>query len=187
MKGTYVERDRKKEKKKPKPEPGISKKAAAAMVAGVPAAMPVSGALIYTHLLMQKQRGCILNWLPSVGNASYEPGSTDDAHSRSAAVHAPSRHDAPTWNGPRPDAPRGPCSWSDDAWTDAPAGSVSECSSVKAVLLSLTGRVDMMIFSRRFQKIPPITSSSSQTCQRRRTSSCSPCCSTSEYQLCLFI
>uniref|UniRef100_A0A3B3X697 U1 small nuclear ribonucleoprotein A n=1 Tax=Poecilia mexicana TaxID=48701 RepID=A0A3B3X697_9TELE len=43
MKGTYVERDRKKEKKKPKPEPGVSKKAAAAMVAGVPAGMPVSG------------------------------------------------------------------------------------------------------------------------------------------------
>ncbi|MEQ2202848.1 hypothetical protein XENOCAPTIV_017802 [Xenoophorus captivus] len=45
MKGTYVERDRKKEKKKPKPESGGSKKAAAAMVGGVPAAMPVSGVL----------------------------------------------------------------------------------------------------------------------------------------------
>lgn len=42
MKGTYVERDRKKEKKKPKTaEPGGSKKGAAGM-AGVPAAMPVS-------------------------------------------------------------------------------------------------------------------------------------------------
>ncbi|XP_059420356.1 U1 small nuclear ribonucleoprotein A-like [Carassius carassius] len=40
MKGTYVERDRKKEKKKPKaPEAGAGKKASAAM-AGVPAAMP---------------------------------------------------------------------------------------------------------------------------------------------------
>lgn len=45
MKGTYVERDRKKEKKKPKTtESGGSKKAAAAAagMAGVPAAMPVS-------------------------------------------------------------------------------------------------------------------------------------------------
>lgn len=47
MKGTYVERDRKKEKKKPKvTEPGASKKGGSAapgsMVAGVPAAMPVS-------------------------------------------------------------------------------------------------------------------------------------------------
>ena len=49
MKGTYVERDRKKEKKKPKgADAGGAKKgvpgAGAAMVAGVPAAMPVSGA-----------------------------------------------------------------------------------------------------------------------------------------------
>lgn len=46
MKGTYVERDRKKEKKKPKaPEPGAGKKGGAAAtpaMAGVPAAMPVS-------------------------------------------------------------------------------------------------------------------------------------------------
>lgn len=47
MKGTYVERDRKKERtKRVKPEGGGSKKAAqaaaGAMVAGVPAAMPVS-------------------------------------------------------------------------------------------------------------------------------------------------
>lgn len=43
MKGTYVERDRKKEKKKPKPtESGGSKKAGAANMAGVPAAMSVS-------------------------------------------------------------------------------------------------------------------------------------------------
>lgn len=43
MKGTYVERDRKKEKKKPKTtESGGSKKGAAAGMAGVPAAMPVS-------------------------------------------------------------------------------------------------------------------------------------------------
>lgn len=48
MKGTFVERDRKKEKKKPtKAETAGAKKgvpgAAAPMVAGVPAAMPVSG------------------------------------------------------------------------------------------------------------------------------------------------
>lgn len=45
MKGTYVERDRKKEKKKPKgPEASSGKKNAAATtaMAGVPAAMPVS-------------------------------------------------------------------------------------------------------------------------------------------------
>lgn len=47
MKGTFVERDRKKEKKKPKgPDAGGAKKgvpgAAAPMVAGVPTAMPVS-------------------------------------------------------------------------------------------------------------------------------------------------
>lgn len=45
MKGTYVERDRKKEKKKPKAEGGGAKKGVpGAMVAGVPAAMPVSKA-----------------------------------------------------------------------------------------------------------------------------------------------
>lgn len=47
MKGTYVERDRKKEKKKIKGPDGTGPKkgvAGAAMVAGVPAAMPVSGA-----------------------------------------------------------------------------------------------------------------------------------------------
>lgn len=48
MKGTYVERDRKKEKKKPKGTDAAGAKkgvpgAAAPMVAGVPAAMPVSG------------------------------------------------------------------------------------------------------------------------------------------------
>lgn len=48
MKGTYVERDRKKEKKKIKgPESSGAKKgvpgAAAPMVAGVATAMPVSG------------------------------------------------------------------------------------------------------------------------------------------------
>lgn len=50
MKGTYVERDRKKEKKKPKTtESGGSKKAAAATgMAGVPAAMPVSLTLTLT-------------------------------------------------------------------------------------------------------------------------------------------
>lgn len=47
MKGTYVERDRKKEKKKVKGSDGAGSKkggqgAAASMVAGVPAAMPVS-------------------------------------------------------------------------------------------------------------------------------------------------
>lgn len=47
MKGTYVERDRKKEKKKIKGPDGTGPKkgvAGAAMVTGVPAAMPVSGA-----------------------------------------------------------------------------------------------------------------------------------------------
>uniref|UniRef100_H2LQ65 U1 small nuclear ribonucleoprotein A n=1 Tax=Oryzias latipes TaxID=8090 RepID=H2LQ65_ORYLA len=43
MKGTYVERERKKEKRKPKPEgTGAKKAAAAAMMAGVPTAMPVA-------------------------------------------------------------------------------------------------------------------------------------------------
>lgn len=48
MKGTYVERDRKKEKKKPKPESSGTKKGGGA--AGVPAAMAVSkaGHFIYT-------------------------------------------------------------------------------------------------------------------------------------------
>lgn len=48
MKGTYVERDRKKEKKKVKaPDSSGSKKnaAAASMVAGVPGAMAVSWAV----------------------------------------------------------------------------------------------------------------------------------------------
>lgn len=52
MKGTYVERDRKKEKKKVKGSDGAGSKkgaqgAAASMVAGVPAAMPVSVTSIY--------------------------------------------------------------------------------------------------------------------------------------------
>lgn len=51
MKGTYVERDRKKEKKKIKGSDAVGAKkgaqgAGASMVAGVPAAMPVSGALV---------------------------------------------------------------------------------------------------------------------------------------------
>lgn len=46
MKGTYVERERKKEKRKPKPEGTGAKKAAAAMMAGVPTAMPVSGSVL---------------------------------------------------------------------------------------------------------------------------------------------
>lgn len=50
MKGTYVERDRKKEKKKVKaPDSSGSKKnaqGAAAMVAGVPGGMAVSGAVV---------------------------------------------------------------------------------------------------------------------------------------------
>lgn len=50
MKGTYVERDRKKEKKKIKGADAAGSKkgvpgAAAPMVAGVPAAMPVSAAM----------------------------------------------------------------------------------------------------------------------------------------------
>lgn len=48
MKGTYVERDRKKEKKKPKPEGTGAKKAA--MVAGVPAAMAVSAKTVLSLL-----------------------------------------------------------------------------------------------------------------------------------------
>lgn len=57
MKGTYVERDRKKEKKKIKgSEGGGTKKgaqgAAGAMVAGVPAAMPVSVSDVLYSLLV---------------------------------------------------------------------------------------------------------------------------------------
>lgn len=59
MKGTYVERDRKKEKKKTKgPDAAGSKKgvpgAAAAMVAGVPAAMPVSRLNVGKRILLHK-------------------------------------------------------------------------------------------------------------------------------------
>ena len=57
MKGTYVERDRKKEKKKIKgADAGGAKKgipgAAAPMVAGVPAAMPVSRVFIVNQLVV---------------------------------------------------------------------------------------------------------------------------------------
>lgn len=53
MKGTYVERDRKKEKKIKVPDAAGAKKGvpgAAPMVAGVPAAMPVCTINIY-HIL----------------------------------------------------------------------------------------------------------------------------------------
>lgn len=56
MKGTYVERDRKKEKKKIKvpdasgPKKGVAG-GAAAMVAGVPTAMPVSEGLIWASIM----------------------------------------------------------------------------------------------------------------------------------------
>lgn len=53
MKGTYVERDRKKEKKKVKaPDSGSKKNAqAAAMAAGVPGAMAVSGYRLFKAAL----------------------------------------------------------------------------------------------------------------------------------------
>lgn len=57
MKGTYVERDRKKEKKKTKPDASGAKKgvpgAAAPMVAGVPTAMPVSRINVSNNILWQ--------------------------------------------------------------------------------------------------------------------------------------
>lgn len=62
------------------------------------------------------------------GNASYEPGSSYDAHPRPASLHAPSWHDASSRDGPWSDAPWCHTSWWNDAWadawTDAPAGNV---------------------------------------------------------------
>lgn len=71
----------------------------------------------------------LMTVLYCLGNASYEPGSTYDAHARSAALHAPSWHDASSGHGTWPDAPWCHASWPNDArtdaWTNAPAGSVS--------------------------------------------------------------
>ncbi|CAB1454657.1 unnamed protein product [Pleuronectes platessa] len=98
MKGTFVERDRKKEKKKPKvPDAAGAKKgvagAAVPMVAGVPAAMPGMPPMSQAPRMM------------------HMPGQ--------AALHAPSRHDASSRHGTWSDAPWWYASWSDDARTDA--------------------------------------------------------------------
>lgn len=58
MKGTYVERDRKKEKRKPKPAEAAGGKkgvaaAATAMGPGVPAAMPVSLSDLYQSVCLR--------------------------------------------------------------------------------------------------------------------------------------
>lgn len=137
--------------------------------------------------------------LYSLGNASYEPGSTYDAYARPAALHAPSRHDASSWDGTWSNAPWCYASRSDDAWTDAwtnaPAGVfiaiwkseeqvdiVSFCSWRLYFHLFLFD-TDYLFYPSRSQKILPITSSSSQTCPRRPTSSCCPCSSTSQSQV----
>lgn len=74
--------------------------------------------------------------LYSLGNASHEPGTAHDAHTRPTTLHAPSRHDAASWDGTWCDAPWCNASWSDDAWTDAwtnaPAGSVLPAGSRRA-------------------------------------------------------
>ena len=61
-----------------------------------------------------------------VGNASYDPGSTYDAHARPATLHAPSWHDASSGDGAWSDSTWCHTSRPDDAWTDAwsnaPAG-----------------------------------------------------------------
>lgn len=67
MKGTYVERDRKKEKKKVKaPDSSGSKKntqgAAASMVAGVPGAMAVSSGLFKVALATAVESLLGLKW-----------------------------------------------------------------------------------------------------------------------------
>lgn len=126
MKGTYVERDRKKEKKKVKaPDSSGSKKnaqgAAASMVGGVPGAMAVSSAvyvvLLWVVLSSVGIKTNMLDVLHLLGNASYEPGPSYDAHARSATLYAPAWHDAPPGDGTWSDASR--CH---DAWTNASAG-----------------------------------------------------------------
>lgn len=122
----------------------------------------------------------------SLGNASYEPSSPYDAYSRPAGLHASSRHDASPRNGAWPDPPR--CNGSDDAWPNASAGN----DFCPPVLYMFNQRWTFQVlflfcqtfaFSYRLQKIHRITSSSSPTCQRRRTSWCSPCSLTSQYWL----
>eukprot|EP00061_Rhincodon_typus_P012518 g38300.t1 len=96
MKGTYVERDRKKEKRKVKaPEPSGNKKASA----------PPSANAVPPPV--------------SVRHAHDEPGPTDDANARTTSLHAPTGDDATTWNGPWTDATRFHSSWPDDGWADA--------------------------------------------------------------------
>ena len=133
----------------------------------------------------------------SVGNASHESGSPYDAHARTAALYAPSWHDASSWDGTWSDAPWSHASWPDDArtdaWTNAPAGNACCLLAEHVFWIYLTKKLVfffLLFFSHysvmtfvfdphRLQKILPITSSSSPTCQRRRTNSCCPCSSTS--------
>lgn len=128
-----------------------------------------------------------------LGNAWNEPGSSHDAHARPATLHAPSEHDAPSRNGPWPDAPWCYTTWRDDArtdaWTNASAGRLCLLSDRSSCPLknnnnlffpSVVLAVIAFFFPHRFQKTLPITSSSSPTCLRRRTNSCSPCSSTSQ-------
>lgn len=80
-------------------------------------------------MVLEELCDMLMTLLNCLGNASHEPGSTYDAHARSAALHAPSWHDASSRHGTWPDAPWCHASWPDDArtdaWTNAPAGSVS--------------------------------------------------------------
>lgn len=95
----------------------------------------------------------------SSGNASYEPGTTYDAHSRPAGLHASSRHDASPRNGAWPDTPRCNGSWSDDAWPNASAGMElfsgpsNVNSKIKKIFFSSVNLI--FAFSRQVAENPP--------------------------------
>lgn len=159
MKGTYVERDRKREKRKPKgQETPTTKKAmpgAAAPVANaVQGAVPVSQGLGRPPPGPLGIQGCYgrarhgdlaakpLSSPPPAGDGD-EPGSPHDApHARPAALHAPARHDPAARHGSRRHGARRHGPSADDARPDAscPAGECRVCPGfgLPSVLSKLT-------------------------------------------------
>uniref|UniRef100_A0A3Q2CDD3 U1 small nuclear ribonucleoprotein A n=1 Tax=Cyprinodon variegatus TaxID=28743 RepID=A0A3Q2CDD3_CYPVA len=82
MKGTYVERDRKKEKKKPKPETGGSKKAAAAMMPQQVSENPPNHILFLTNLPEETNElmlSMLFNQFPGFKEVRLVPGRHDIA------------------------------------------------------------------------------------------------------------
>lgn len=89
---------------------------------------------VSNRIWFHKVKATIIFIFLFLGNASYEPGSSYDAHPRPASLHAPSWHDASPRDGSWSDAPWCHTSWWNDAWANA----WTDASTGK-VFFSLTG------------------------------------------------